>query len=71
MNLNMSKILAFERNYLREMLLVLDYKLLFLCDLTNTSKIKSLKAGYNETFTNACFASNNRFLILAIKVIIG
>ena len=43
----MSRILAFERNYLREMLLVLDYKLLFLCDLANTSKIKSLKAGYN------------------------
>jgi len=50
------------------MILVLDYKLLFLCDLTNPSKIKSLKAGTNETFTNACFGSNNRFLILAVKV---
>ena len=48
MNLNMSKILAFERNYLREMLMALDYKLLFLCDLTRTgpSRIRSLKAGY-------------------------
>lgn len=73
LNLNMSKILAFERNYLRELLLVLDYKLLFLYDLTkkinNTeNKIKSLKAGYNEVFTNACFMSNNRFIVLIVKV---
>ena len=70
MNLNMSKIIAFERNYLREMLMALDYKLLFICDLTRTgpSKIRSLKAGHHEVFTNACFASNNRFIIVAIKV---
>lgn len=47
MNLNMSRILAFERNYLREMILVLDYKLLFLCDLADKSKIRSLKAATN------------------------
>jgi hypothetical protein len=68
MNLNMSRILAFERNYLRDMLLVLDYKWLLLCDLTNPSKIKSVKATYNETFTNACFGCDNRFIILATKV---
>ena len=70
MNLNMSKILAFERNYLREMLMALDYKLLFICDLTRSgpSGIRSLKAGNQEVFTNACFASNNRYIILAIKV---
>jgi hypothetical protein len=42
----MNKIKAFERNYLRDMLLALDYKLLFLCDVTKSGqlKIKSLKA---------------------------
>lgn len=66
----MNKIRAFERNYLRDMLLALDYKVLFLCDVTKSGplKIKSLKATHNEVFTNACFASNNRFIILAIKV---
>ncbi len=55
------------------MLLALDYNLLFLCDITarnttNQLKIKSLKAKKDEVFTNACFASNNRFIILAVKV---
>jgi hypothetical protein len=45
-SLNMNKIRAFERNYLRDMLLSLDYKLLFLCDVNKTGQlnIKSLKA---------------------------
>lgn len=70
MNLNMSKIIAFEKNNLRDMLLALDYKLLFLCELgrSGSSKIRSLKAGNNEVFTNACFSSNNRYVILAVKV---
>lgn len=69
-NLNMSKIRAFQRNYLRDMMLALDYKLLFLCDITKSGplKVKSLKAKKDQIFTNACFASNNRFIILAIKV---
>ena len=48
-NLNMNKIKAFERNNLRDMLLALDYKLLFLCDVTKSGqlKIKSLKANKN------------------------
>ena len=48
-NLTMNKIKAFERNYLRDMLLALDYKLLFLCDVTKSGqlKIKSLKANKN------------------------
>lgn len=67
----MNKIRAFERNYLRDMLLSLDYKLLFLCDVNKTGQlnIKSLKAKKNQVFTNACFASNNRFIILVIKVV--
>lgn len=45
----MNKIKAFERNYLRDMLLALDYKLLFLCDVTKSGqlKVKSLKANRN------------------------
>lgn len=52
------------------MLLALDYKLLFLCDVNKAGplKIKSLKAKNDEIFTNACFSSNNRFIILAVKV---
>ncbi len=67
MNLNMSKILSFERNYLREMILVLDYKVLMLCDLSNISKTKSIKASHNEVFTNSCFSSDNRYIVLAIR----
>ena len=44
MNLNLNKILAFERNYLREIVLVLDYKILLINDLTNPNLNKSVKA---------------------------
>lgn len=52
------------------MLLSLDYKILFLCDVNRPGplKIKSLKAKFDEVFTNAGFASNNRFIILTTKV---
>ena len=55
------------------MVLSLDYKLLFLCDIVKSGplKVKSLKAKKDQVFTNACFSSNNRFIILAVKVQIG
>jgi hypothetical protein len=66
----MNKIIAFERNDYREMILSLDYKLLFLCNVHKIGplQVKSLKARGDEIFTNACFSTNNRFIILAIKV---
>jgi hypothetical protein len=68
MNLNMNKIIAFQRNYIRELLLILDYKILFLCDPSNRKQIRSVKADYQETFSNACFGNQNRFIVLAVKV---
>lgn len=70
MNLNLNRLLSFQKNHFTNLILALDYKILMVVDVMGSSRIRSIKANNLDVFTRAKFASQNRFIVLAVRVLL-
>ena len=71
MNLNMGRVINFQKNHFTNLLLVVELQILMVIDASakQVNKIRSIKATNGDIFTGAKFLNQNRFIVLAVKVV--